>query len=161
MEHSAYQNIQSTRDLRTYRFSAHDMSDHSPKVVQFSPTGIRGFYNLSVGDWPADGSQHPSVIAGHGTSAKMLATIVMILFAFTERYPRRAIIFQGTSAARNRLYRMIIGKLMADLKGLFEVSALVRGLDGSLRMEPLVANQNCEAFIVKRVLAAELPNPPP
>lgn len=161
MEHSAYQDIQSTRDQTTYRFFATDAGGHSQKVVQFSPTGIRGFYNLAVGVWPVDGAMQAATITDRSASAKMLATIVMTIFAFTERYPRRAVIFQGASAARNRLYRITIRKLLVDLGSLFEVSALVRGLDGRLRIEPFGANQHCEAFIVRRVLAAELPNPPP
>jgi hypothetical protein len=161
MEHSTDQAIQSTRDQRTYRFLATDVGGDCQKVVQFSPTGIRGFYNLAVGDWPVDGAMQAVTITGRSASANMLATIVMTIFAFTERYPRRAVIFQGASTARNRLYRITIHKLLADLGSLFEVSALVRGPDARLHIEPFGANRHCEAFIVRRVLAAESPNPPP
>ena len=87
--------------------------------------------------------------------------VVLAALAYTERFPRRTLIFQGSTVARTRLYRMVINKALKDLEKTFLIIGLEKWEDGMFHKVPFEAEGNYYAFLAKRRRIAELPNPPP
>ncbi len=81
------------------------------KVVQFQQIDETEVYNLAFGDFnPLTGTPDDMIITDNGDSEKILATVVVAIYMFTEQYPYAWIYAIRSTAARTRLYRMGINK---------------------------------------------------
>ncbi|MES2331902.1 MAG: hypothetical protein V4539_20010 [Bacteroidota bacterium] len=93
MRHDAYENLDIKEDLSMFQFSSIGTRDTILKKILFTPTGITGLYNLSLGDIGADGQIDDTIISNNGDRNKILATVVGAIFKYTERYPNRFVVF--------------------------------------------------------------------
>lgn len=160
MNYPSYSDIEFSKDLRTFKFLSKGVNGPIWKVVQYSPTGRKGVYNLAFGDLLGHGYLDDATVSANGDRDMVLATVAMTVYAFLERYPRRAVIFQGSSPARTRLYRMAISKAFEDLESVFEIKGLLKTEDGNTLLEDFEKGKNYMAFLV-RMRLPEFPNPPP
>jgi hypothetical protein len=92
------------------------------KVIQYTETSTKNVFNLGFGDFneTTKGIDDLSV-SNNGDSLKVLATVASTVYAFLEKHPDAWIIATGSTAARNRLYRMGITKYIAEINQDFSV----------------------------------------
>lgn len=109
-------------DLMTFEFISEGPNGRIPKLVQFTPTNLKGLYILAFGDKDnLTGQIDDLVISNNGDSEKMLATVIATVYAFTDKYPGTWIYATGSTEARTRLYRMGISKYLSEVKNDFEI----------------------------------------
>ena len=161
MNYPKYIDIERSKDLRTFRFQSDGPNGAIWKVVQFLPTGKRGIYNLGFGDQQDHEILDDFIVSNNGDRDKILATVASTVYTFLDRYPRRSVFFQGSSSVRTRLYRMAINKAIDELEELFEIEGLVRAEQGRLQFQKFEKGGDFIAFMVRKRLVGEYPNPPP
>lgn len=114
--------LASGEKLQTFEFISEGPKGFIHKLVQYSPTNIKGVYNLAFGDKdPLTGEIDDTAISNNGDSEKVLATVVSSVYAFTDRYPGTWIYATGSSRARTRLYQMGISKYLDEVIDDFEI----------------------------------------
>ena len=132
--------------LTTFEFISEGAKGTKPKLVQFTPTNLKGLYNLAFGDKdPETGQIDDMVISNNGDSEKVLATVVSTLYAFTDKFPDAWIYATGSTKARTRLYRMGISKYIDEVQNDF----IVYGQSEN-EWKIFMKSVEYEAFIVKR-----------
>lgn len=116
------------------------------KLIKFSETALKGFYNLAFGDKDlVSGEIDDKVVSKNGDREKVLATIVSAVYAFTDRRKEAWIYATGSTPARTRLYRMGITKYIDEVKQDFEVYGLLNG-----EWENFKKDNDYTAFVVRR-----------
>lgn len=108
-------------------------------------TDTPGVYNLAFGDIDQKGEMDDVTISDNGDRNKILATVAKAVDEYTRRYPRRWIVFKGSTNDRTRLYRMAIGLNLEQLSIKFHIY----GLKGE-EFVPFQRNMHATAFLVKR-----------
>jgi hypothetical protein len=147
MKYEVYDRIKLKSDYSSFEFMSEGHNGKIPKRIQFTSTPWTNIYNLAFGDIKEDGDLDDLTISNNGDRNKILATIVKVVEAYTERYPDRWIYFEGSTEHRTRLYRMAISIYLDELSVLFEFFAEVKGQNGYV-----VFNKglNVKAFLIKR-----------
>ncbi|MBX9784914.1 MAG: hypothetical protein K2X48_16610 [Chitinophagaceae bacterium] len=116
------------------------------KIIQFTPTNLKGLYNLGFGDKDElTGGIDDFAISNNGDSDKVLATVVAALYAFTDKYPDVWVYATGSTRARTRLYRMGISKYYEQVKEDFDMMAEFGG-----DWEVFRKNTDYDGFLVRR-----------
>ncbi len=96
-----------------------------PKLIKFSETSLKGFYNLAFGDKDIEtGEINDIVVSNNGDSVQVLATIVSAVYAFTNVEKEAWIYATGSTKARTRLYRMGITKYFDEIMQDFVIFGL-------------------------------------
>ena len=96
-----------------------------PKIVKYSGTNVKDFFNLAFGDKdPATGAINDVVISNNGDSEMVLATVVATLYAFTDKYPDAFVFATGSTKSRTRLYRIGIVRHINEIKKDFRIYGL-------------------------------------
>jgi len=71
--------------LMVFEFISERPKGQIPKLIKFSETTLKGFYNLAFGDKDLEiGNIDDNVVSNNGDSEKVLATVVSAVFAFTD-----------------------------------------------------------------------------
>jgi hypothetical protein len=110
-------------DLRTFDFVSVGKNGRIPKRIAFKPTETENAYNLSFGDVTETNGIDDTSVSNNGDRNKILATIVLAVDRYTERYPGRTIYFIASTDARTRLYRMVIGLHWEELSAKYFIFA--------------------------------------
>jgi len=117
-----------------------------PKLIKFSETTLKGFYNLAFGDKNNEtGDIDDAVVSNNGDSEQVLATVVSAVYAFTSVENDVWVYATGSTKSRTRLYRMGITKYIDEVKQDFLVFGLRNGEWENF--EPAV---EYTAFVVRR-----------
>ena len=133
-------------DLTTFEFVSEGPKGLIHKLVQFTPTNLKGLYILAFGDKDhLTGEIDDFVISNNGDSEKVLTTVVATVFAFTDKYPDAWIYATGSTKARTQLYRMGIGKHLTEVAKDFEILG-----EENDDWETFKKNIDYEGFLVKR-----------
>jgi hypothetical protein len=120
--------IEAEDSLQVFEFISIGNKGSIPKLIKFSETALKGFYNLAFGDKDLlTGDIDDKVVSNNGDSEKVLATIVSTVYAFTEKENGVWIYATGSTPARTRLYRMGITKYIDEVKQDFEIYGLLNG----------------------------------
>ncbi len=103
--------------LTVFEFVSIGPNGNIPKLIKFSETHLKDFYNLGFGDKSIDtGEINDKIVSNNGDSDKVLATVVSAVYAFTDLNPNIWVYATGSTRARTRLYRMGIGKYFSKVK---------------------------------------------
>lgn len=143
MEKPSYR-ITESEDGLWYEFDSISESKTLKKAVGyylFSENNIE-YAELSFGDIKSNGNIDLKTISDNKDMPTILSTVILTLYKFFELYPQKTVVFTGSSASRNRLYRAIIGKLFEEGKNYFVISGLT--FDGTT--EDFVINKDYLAF---------------
>ena len=120
--------IEAEDSLQVFEFISEGPKGSIPKLIKFSETTLKGFYNLAFGDKDLlTGEIDDKVVSNNGDSEKVLATIVSAVYAFTDQENEAWIYATGSTPARTRLYRMGITKYLEEVKQDFNVFGLLNG----------------------------------
>jgi hypothetical protein len=124
MKHERYE-LQSDRKLLVFETSSIGRNGKFKKIVQFTETNIKGYYNLGFGDKnKITGEIDDQIITNNGDSQKVLATVASTVYAFTEKYKGAWVYAVGSNDVRTRLYRMGITNNLIEIQKDFEVFGL-------------------------------------
>ncbi|MEO6231905.1 MAG: hypothetical protein ABJB11_14995 [Ferruginibacter sp.] len=132
--------------LEVFEFVSEGSIGSIPKLIKFSETALKGFYNLAFGDKHLlTGEIDDKVVSNNGDSEKVLATIVSAVYAFTNKNREAWVYATGSTPARTRLYRMGITKYLEEVKLDFEIYGLLSG-----EWEYFEKDLDYTAFLVRR-----------
>ncbi len=116
------------------------------KVVQYSETNLKDLYNLGFGDKNKSSKRIDDLaITNNGDSQKVLATVALTVFIFTEYYHNASVMAIGTTSARTRPYRMGITNNLQAIENDFNIYGLKND-----DWEKFVKNVDYDAFLVER-----------
>jgi hypothetical protein len=130
-----------------FKFTSEGAKGRFSKVVLY--TKIEGFehlYNLTLGDINEDlGTIDDLSVTNNNDRDKILATVAHTVAIFTSTYPKSQIYFEGSTEARNRLYKMAISKYAVELFETFNIQGYFDG-----KWSYYVKNINYSAFLISR-----------
>ena len=90
-----------------YQFVSEGNNGKITKLVIYSETHLRNFYNLGFGDKDEiSGSINDAIITNNGDSEIVLTTVASTLYIFTDKFPEAMVFASGNTKARTRLYRI-------------------------------------------------------
>jgi hypothetical protein len=145
MRYEVYSNLQATDDFSIVDFISEGKNGQIPKRIVFTATGRTGVYNLAFGDIDENGEIDDYCIINNGGRNKILATVVSVIKAYSERFPERFIFFRGSTTERTRLYRMAIGLNLEELCAEFNIYSYVNE-----EIRPFSRDIEVTAFLIKR-----------
>lgn len=129
-----------------YEFVSEGPKGQIHKLIQYSETNLKDYYNLGFGD-KIEGSDDidDNITTNNGDSRKVLATVAASVYAFTDKYPDAWIYATGSTKSRTRLYRSGITIFLGQISNDFEVYGLREN-----EWEEFKTQVEYEAFLVKR-----------
>lgn len=113
------------------------------KVVVFQETGLLNLYNLALLDILETGEESDSTITDNRDLRIVMATVMRIVEDFLQRYPLYRIYFTGNDERKTRLYRIVIGREILQLRDKFEVLGRI-----GMNAEPFEPNRNYTSFVI-------------
>lgn len=124
MKHEKYQ-LESDKNLLLFEFTSIGPKGRIKKIVQYTETNLKDYYNLGFGDKDEmTGELNDLVITNNGDSQQVLSSVASSVYAFTRRYPDAWIYAKGSTKVRTRLYRIGITNNLIEIKKDFEVYGL-------------------------------------
>lgn len=134
------------KSLMVFEFNSEGPKGQIPKLIKFSETTLKGFYNLAFGDKDMKtGDIDDKTVSNNGDSERVLATVVSAVFAFTDLNKEAWVYATGSTKSRTRLYRMGIAKYYDEVKQDFHIFGM---LDGE--WQEFEKETDYTAFVVKR-----------
>lgn len=138
--------LKAENSLILFEFTSEGNKGSIPKIIKFSETHLKDFYNLGFGDKDIEtGDVDDLAISNNGDSEKVLATVVSAVYAFTDRYRDAWVYATGSTASRTRLYRIGISKHYDEAAKHFEIYGLLN--DEWVEFEKGI---EFDAFLIKR-----------
>nr|WP_295934559.1 hypothetical protein [uncultured Dyadobacter sp.] len=117
------------------------------KIVMFTPFEDNELiYNLALLDILLDGQWSDDVKSHNFDLSKVMATTIRCIFEFIESHPNCSVYFKGNSAAKTRLYRIVIARQLPEIKEYFEIYGIRNEQPESFRI-----GMAYDAFILKPV----------
>ena len=114
--------LKAEKSLMVFEFTSEGPKGQIPKLIKFSETTLKGFYNLAFGDKNLEtGDIDDAVVSNNGDSEQVLATVVSAVYSFTEEENEAWVYATGSTKSRTRLYRMGITKYFDEVKQDFTV----------------------------------------
>lgn len=108
--------------LTKFEFVSEGPKGLIPKIIEFQRTTNPGVYNLAFGDKnPITKSMDDLSVSNNTDAEKVLATVVLSVYTFTDKYPDSLIYAAGSTIARTRLFRMGITKYQMQLNADFYI----------------------------------------
>ena len=114
--------LKAENELTIFQFISEGPKGKIPKLIEFTETNLKDFYNLAFGDKDEQsGKINDTITSNNGDTNKVLATVVSAVFAFTDKYPEAWVYATGSTSSRTRLYRMGITKHLEDIQKEFYI----------------------------------------
>lgn len=130
-------------DFQNFEFISKGRNGFITKVVHYSETNLKGYYNLGFGDKDTlTGFVSDVSVSNNGDSFKVLSTVAATLFVFISKYPEAIVIATGSTEVRTRLYRIGISNHLEDINK----HLVVMGLRGN-KWENFQKNIDYGAFL--------------
>ena len=145
MKYDKYQ-LESDNKLLVFEFISVGPKGRIKKIIQYSETNLKDYYNLGFGDKDEKtGEINDLVITNNGDSQQVLATVASTVYAFTDKHPDTWVYASGSNHARTRLYRIGIANNLLEIERDFEVY----GLKGD-QWHTFSKDIDYKAFLIKR-----------
>ncbi len=149
MKYPIYDAMHASDDFLEFEFVSTGPKGNIIKVVQFIETNDPDIYNLVLSNGTEDGQLNDIDISDNKDRNKILATVAIIIFYFTEAKPRKCVLLIGNTDVKNRLYRMAISLNLKELNIYFEVYGL-NWHGKELVKEKFNKQKDYEGFLIKR-----------
>jgi hypothetical protein len=134
------------KSLQVYEFVNDGPKGQIPKLIKFSETALKGYYNLAFGDKDIEtGEIDDRSVSNNGDSEQVLATVVSAVYMFSENKKEAWVYATGSTKSRTRLYRMGITKYIDDVISDFHVFGQLEG-----EWEEFQKDIDYTAFVVRR-----------
>jgi hypothetical protein len=120
--------LEADKKLLLFEFTSVGKKGEIKKVVQYTETNLKDYFNLGFGDLnEKTGRIDDHVVTNNGDGQKVLATVASTVYAFFEKYPHAFVYVVGNSEVRTRLYRIGITGNIDEINSDFEVYGLLKG----------------------------------
>lgn len=132
-------------DCHTFRFISEGPRGAIQKVIVFRQLqGIDNYYNLSFGDWNEVMQKVDDMaVSNNLDTLKILSTVAHAVSSFLKDRPGAVVFASGSTAARNRLYRMSIAKYWDEINSRF----VIRGSHNK-KWQPFKKTVHYDAFVL-------------
>jgi hypothetical protein len=148
MKYDKYE-VKVGESLMLYEFESDGPKGKVTKLIHYTETELKGFYNLGFGDKDhKTGEIDDTIITNNGDSQKILATVAYTVYSFTDKYPKAWIYAIGSTKARTRLYRIGIANNLVEILHGFEV----HGFKNNSWYE-FEKNVDYDAFLIRRKIS--------
>ncbi|HVA98842.1 MAG TPA: hypothetical protein VNG53_08105 [Bacteroidia bacterium] len=148
MKYDKYQ-LESDKKILIFEFTSIGQKGRIKKIVQYSETILKDYFNLGFGDKDEKTSEiNDLIITNNGDSQQVLAIVASTVYAFTDRHPDAWIYVRGSNNARTRLYRIGITNNLLEIKKDFEVFGLKDDQWHTFRK-----GMDYKAFLIKRKIS--------
>lgn len=138
--------LKAEKSLMVFEFTSEGPKGQISKLIKFSETALKGFYNLAFGDKNLEtGDINDTIVSNNGDSDQVLATVVSAVYVFTELKNQAWVYATGSTKSRTRLYRIGISKYFDEVKKDFIVFGMLNG-----EWKEFEKEVNYTAFVVKR-----------
>ena len=138
--------LSAEKSLTAFEFVSIGKKGRIPKLIKFSETHLKDFYNLGFGDKEGDTNKiNDLAISNNGDSEKILATVVSAIYAFTDKNRKAWVYATGSTETRTRLYRIGITKYYEEAQRDFDVYGLYQN-----QWIPFEKGTNFDAFLIRR-----------
>lgn len=142
-----YQAYPVTFDVKNARFRFQSIGKRGvfDKIVEFIPISPN-MYNLALLDYNLLTNEYSDIsVTDNGDMPEVIATVISIIQSFLDSNPGQRVYFEGSTAARTRLYQIAISQVFDPA----ESDLLIEGYkDGQwIVFEP---NIRFEGFLVKK-----------
>ncbi|MBA2737356.1 MAG: hypothetical protein H0U50_11295 [Pyrinomonadaceae bacterium] len=138
--------LKSDESLTVFEFVSIGRKGEISKIVQYSETNLKDFYNLGFGDKDLNtGEVDDRVISDNGNGQKVLATVAATVYAFNDKYPDSWIYATGSTKSRTRLYRIGLTNNLEEITEDFKLYGLKEG-----EWQEFARGVEYEAFLVRR-----------
>ncbi len=118
--------LSAENSLTVFEFVSIGEKGQIKKLIKFSETHLKDFYNLGFGDKNEETNEiDDKVVSNNGDSERVLATVVSAVYAFTDKNPEAWVYATGSTRSRTRLYRMGISKYYEKVIKDFEIYGLI------------------------------------
>jgi len=145
MNYDRYQ-LEADKKLLLFEFTSVGSKGNVKKIVQYTETNLKDYYNLGFGDLNEEtGEIDDGVVTNNGDGFKVLATVASTVYAFFEKHPSAFVYVVGSNETRTRLYRMGINNNLEGIKDDFEVY----GLKGD-KWHAFKKNVDYQAFLIRK-----------
>ena len=127
MDLSKYK-LSSEPNLTKFEFTSEGVNGNIEKIVIFESVATENgeLFNLCFGDKnPLTGELDDTVNSNNGDRNKILATVALTAYLFTDTHTNAWILMQGTTNARTRLYQMAINTHYDEIKKDFSILGLL------------------------------------
>ena len=89
----------------SYEFVSEGPKGRITKLIKYTETEEKGFYNLGFGDKIEESEEfEDTIISDNKDSERVLATVAATVYLFTKHYPNTYVYAKGSNNARTRLY---------------------------------------------------------
>jgi hypothetical protein len=126
MNYEPYMDLVALPDLSVFQFISEGPWGRITKQIHFTLLFKPGIYVLQLGDINKYGGFDRCAISNNGDMNRILATVILAIEVYTERYPDRSIRIWSLSAERSRLFRIAIGNNLRLLSAKFTVQSMAR-----------------------------------
>ena len=128
--------LKAEKSLMIFEFVSEGKKGRIVKLIKFSETTLKDFYNLAFGDKnEKTGEINDTIVSNNGDTERVLATVVAAVYAFTDGKPDSWIFATGSTNARTRLYRMGISKFLEEIQNDFSLYGQAEGEWENFRKE--------------------------
>lgn len=108
--------------MTIFEFVSDGSKGEISKLIEYTETNLKGFYNLAFGDKDeTTGRINDHIVTNNGDTEKVLANVVGSVFAFTNKYPEAWVYATGSTKSRTRLYRVGINKYFDEIESVFHI----------------------------------------
>ncbi|WP_428667361.1 DUF6934 family protein [Runella sp.] len=129
-----------------YDFLSSSQEKEVRKRVIFTTADFRNFYNLALLDVLEDSSLSDITESRNKDMKIIMSTVIRIVEDFFEANPDKVVTFKGSDERRQRLYRLIISRDLAEIQKEF----VILGISKAGISEPFQPNQPYEFFVILR-----------
>lgn len=128
-----------------FRYEFESVSEEKTvrKVVVFQETGLLNLYNLALLDILENGEESDMTISNNRDLEMVMATVLQIIATFLDKNPACSVHFKGNEERKTRLYRIVIGREISQLRQRFDVFGVT-----PQRSELFRSNTSYDAFVV-------------
>lgn len=148
MKNEVYGDLKKSPAVIEYTFRSVGSNGVIPIGVRFTESDDPRIFDLVFGLILNNGILNDFIKLNNGDRDKILATVIEAIVRFTSEYPKKVILFSGSTPARTRLYRMIISLNLDKLSKEFEIFGEIDHSDN--RWENFEKDRPYVGFIIKR-----------
>lgn len=149
--------LKTSTDSTIFEFISNGPKGNIIKIIKFTAMKNPEVFNLGFGDKININETNKAFdiddihITDNGDRNIILATVVDAIYSFTKLHPDKYIYFSGSSAARTRLYRMVVSANYDELLKTFHIFGIVQNPDTKNYYHVPFNNQNgFVGFLIKR-----------
>ena len=130
MSYAPYTNLQATPDFATFQFTSPTLPEPIIRQVRFNGHHDGRIYHAEFRNKPTDKKDDPAWPETRDFLCVVLTTI-QIIEIYSERYPRRILLFTGDTARKELVFWTILVRFRHLLVPLFQIEAETPDPDSS------------------------------